>query len=270
MTKRSTAAVRKAERVIEHDKKLPAVAAKKLPAPAPGTPEALIYAITEAAANPQVDIVKMRELYAMHKEMVATKAEGEFNDALAKTQARVQPIVARAVNEHTKSRYAKLEAIAKEIIPLYTAEGLSLSFDNVEPKEPKWIRIEAILSHRGGHSRKYHIELPPDDVGSQGAKNKTGVQAAGSTNSYGRRYLTLMIFNMTTFDDNDGNGEGKGLPEERVADHLAAIEAASDRPGVMKAFKEAYVKADDINDKASRKRFIDAKNAKLKALGFES
>ena len=58
--------------------------------------------------------------------------------------------------------------------------------------------------------RQHHIDLPLDNVGTKGTVNKTGVQATGSTNAYGRRYLVLMIFNVSTEDeDNDGNDERK-------------------------------------------------------------
>lgn len=240
-------------------------------APPAGTPEALIHQIGLAAADPNVDIAKMERLYAMHKDMLAGRAEQQFNESFARAQEKIQPVAAKYWNDQTKSRFSKLEAINRMALPIWTVEGFSLSFNTVKPEQDKWIRIEGILSHKGGHTRKYYVELPPDEAGFKGNANKTGVQAAGSTNSYGRRYLTMMIWNVTTFDDQDGNAGGtqKTLDESTVANHLAAIEAAATRADVTKAFKIAYTLADDINDKASRRQFIDKKNERMKALGFE-
>jgi len=75
-------------------------------------------------------------------------------------------------------------------------------------------RTVAIVTHAAGHNKRHHIDLPPDDSGAKGNVNKTGVQAAGSTNAYARRYLSLMIFNVSTEDDNDGNTAGKGKKPE--------------------------------------------------------
>lgn len=258
MKKASTAVVRRHE-------SQPVVAAP------PGSAASLIQAIERAAANPAADIGKMERLYAMHKDMVVRDAENAFNAALARVQAKVVPVVNNAENKHTSSTYAKLAAIDRMLKPLYTAEGLSLSFDTDKADRPDDIKIVAILSHATGHSRKYHIDLPRDESGAQGTKNKTGVQGAGSTNTYGQRYLTRMIFAVVTEDGTDDDGNRKdqveGLADGAVADHLSAIEAAADIEGLKKAFAAAYTAAQDKKDKPSQRKFSDAKDARKKALG---
>ena len=63
--------------------------------------------------------------------------------------------------------------------------------------------------HEAGHTKRYHVDLPIDSTGIKGSVNKTGVHANGSTYSYARRYLTMMIFNVVlTNEDNDGNVDG--------------------------------------------------------------
>lgn len=185
---------------------------------------ALLAAITAAASNPSIDVGKVERLWAMHQTVVKQQAEAAFNDAMARTQAEIEPVINNATNTHTKSTYAKLAAIDKAITPIHTKHGLSVSYDtetkNVEdPIEQGMLRIVAIVSHSGGHSRKHHIDLPLDIAGAQGTTNKTKVQATGSTNAYGRRYLKLMIFNVSTMDDNDGNGaEGKNKDKSHAND----------------------------------------------------
>lgn len=185
------------------------VAIKETPVLPVSQPTTLLEAISRAAADPATDMDKMERLFAMHQQMVKQQAEVAFNGAMARAQANMIPIATNAENSHTKSRYAKLEAINREIVPIYTSEGLSISFDTGEAPAPGWMRTIAHVSHAEGHTRQYHLDLPPDGVGAHGNANKTGVQAAGSTSSYARRYLTNLIFNISTFDDNDGNHSKK-------------------------------------------------------------
>lgn len=194
------------------------LAAKPLPSAAPG---ALLQAITTIAADPAVDIEKIERLWLMHKEMMRQQAESAFAGALARAQANILPIFKNRANTHTRSTYADLASINAAIVPIYTAEGLSLTYDTETRNESDPIpegkaRTIAILYHESGFSRRYHLDLVPDSAGSQGTVNKTPVQAAGSTNEYARRYLARMIFNLSTTDDredDDGNGDkgdGKG------------------------------------------------------------
>jgi len=182
----------------------------------PGLPTvqgtSLLEAITQAASNPAMDIDKMERLWAMHEKMVEGEKLAAFNDAMARAQLKIQPIVTNAENDHTNSKYATLAAINKAIVPIYSAEGLSVTFDTetvnaADPIPPGFLRTVAYLSHRNGYVKRYHIDLPPDSVGAKGNTNKTGVQAAGSTNEYARRYLMRMMFNISTYDDTDGSGE---------------------------------------------------------------
>src|SRR3990167_9425929 len=166
---------------------------------------ALLQAITAAASNPQMDIEKMERLFAMHQQMVRQEAEAAFNAAMARVQEKLAPIARNAYNTHTHSAYAKLDAIHNAILPIYPPEGISVSFDTADCPMPGMMRTIALVSHSAGHTRQHHIDLPPDDSGSQGKVNKTKVQATGSSNEYARRYLHLMIFNLSTFDDKDGN-----------------------------------------------------------------
>jgi hypothetical protein len=189
-------------------------------------PRSLIEAIATAASNPNVDMDRAERMFRMHQEMVKAEAETAFNAALARAQSRMKTVAHNAANLQTNSKYAKLAAINQAITPIYTEEGFSVSFDNGDAPKPGDIRILGILSHSAGHSRNYHIDMPPDEAGAKGNVNKTRVHATGSTNSYARRYLILMMFNITTEDDTDGNQAKKTMPEKALADWLTAIEMA--------------------------------------------
>lgn len=167
--------------------------------------------IARAAADPSIDVSKMERMIALRDRELARIAESEFNAAMRECQSEIPLIFRDAVNEHNRSRYARLENVNDRVVPVYTRHGFSLSFSTAESPVEGCLRLTCRVSHTGGHSRDYQADLPLDGVGAQGKANKTGVQAFGSTVSYGRRYLTLLIFNVTlTNEDTDGR-----LPGER-------------------------------------------------------
>ncbi len=196
-------------------------------------PTTLLAAIAAAASNPAMDMDRAERLFKMHQELVAREAEAAWNAAMARAQQKIQPIVSNRENTHTKSRYADLAAINAVIVPMYAAEGLSISFNSGPCETQGWFRTIATVSHSAGHSKEYHLDLPLDDVGAKGTTNKTGVQAMGSTNSYARRYLERMIFNLATGDDNDGNKpepeESTKISDQQIADWDSALEVETDR-----------------------------------------
>ena len=160
----------------------------------------------------------------------------------------------------------------RAITPIYTAEGISISFDTADSPTVGLKRIIAIVSHSQGHSRHYHLDIPLDDAGAQGKVNKTAVQATGSSNSYARRYLVCMIFNVTTEDDNDGNKD-KGAHE--MADSmkegfLTAIEALADKKAaesLWQSIASECTTAGDVNAYAALKAALSAKVKSINAGG---
>lgn len=171
---------------------------------------ALMATITRAATDPNVDAEKMERLWALYEKMDARRAEREFNSALKKAQQDIPAIFKN--RKADKNTYADLEKVNEVVVPISTENGFAMSFGNEDSPMDKHYRVVCFLSHDGGHVRKYHADIPADHSGS---KNVT--QGFGSTISYGRRYLTLMIYNIsTTNEDDDGAGSGGGniTPEQ--------------------------------------------------------
>jgi hypothetical protein len=233
----------------------------------PSNATTLLQAIERAASNPDVDMDKMERLFAMHQKLVQMDAQTAFNAAMARAQARMVPVANNATNEQTSSRYAKLAAINKAITPIYTEEGFSISFDSAESPIPGFQRTVAIVSHSGGHDRQYHLDLPLDDVGAKGNVNKTKVHATGSTNSYSRRYLVCMIFNVTTEDDKDGNKEGGGMSESQLADFKAAIDALTDMDASKELWRKIAKVCTETKDREGYAELKDLMTAKRETFG---
>jgi hypothetical protein len=171
---------------------------------------AILQVIERAATNPDVDIDKMERLFSMHERMKQREAERAFADAMAAAQAEMPVVVRNLRNNQTNSRYADIAAIAKAVNPIITKHGFSLSFGTDASRLDDHYCITCTVSHEGGHSKHYQADIPADGTGMKGNANKTATHAFGSTMSYGRRYLTLLIFNIATGDDDDGNRAGAG------------------------------------------------------------
>ncbi len=166
----------------------------------------LLAVISRAASDPSVDIEKMERLMAMKERMDARNAESEFNSAMMRVQAKMGRISADATNPQTRSNYATYGKLDKALRPIYTAEGLSLSF-GTEAAPEGYVGMVCFVSHVGGHTRTYPAQVPSDGKGARGNDVMTKTHAFGSGTSYGMRYLLKMIFNVAIGEeDDDGNG----------------------------------------------------------------
>lgn len=239
-------------------------------------PTSLMQAITMAASNPAMDMDKIERLFAMHQKVLAQEAETKFNEAMARAQRNIVPVFANQTNEHTRSTYADLGAITKAIAPMYTAEGLSISFDSnrpimnadgkpINPPPQGWFRTVAIVSHAAGHSRLHYIDLPSDETGIKGNSNKTAIQGVISMTTYGRRALTCMVFNVAVTDD-DGNAEReKQRPEPPARPELppyAADAFTKNLPAWTKLIKAGKKTATQIIAMVSSKAVLSDEQKK--------
>lgn len=177
----------------------------------------LLAVIAQATINPHVQIDKMQALLDMKERIDEREAKRLFNLAMIDAQAEMRPIVRDRNNEHTKSKYATLQAVDKAIRPIYTKHGFALTFGSREAREGM-LTVTCECLHRGGYSKEYELTGALDSTGPSGTKNKTGIQATGSSDQYLRRYLTTMIFNLVTVDeDNDGNSEPQFINSDQIS-----------------------------------------------------
>jgi len=180
------------------------------------TPMGLIQMAVANNADPD----KLEKLLSLQERWQGEQARKAFFDAMNQVQTNAPVVVRDSVNNQTNSRYAKLETVAKVLKPVYTAEGLSLSFGTDASPVEGCVRITCDVQHVQGHERRFFADIPLDNVGIKGSANKTKVHATGSSYSYGQRYLTCLIFNVTVADqDDDGqraSGGGTVTPEQAV------------------------------------------------------
>lgn len=208
----------------------------------------LLAIIERAASNPAVDVDKMQKLLDMKERMDAKLGESEFNAAMSAAQSELRRIVADASNPQTHSKYASYAALDRVVRPIYTANGFALSFDTGDSPADQTVRVLCYVSHRGGFSRTYHVDMPADGKGAKGADVMTKTHATGSAMSYGMRYLLKMIFNLAIGeDDDDGNGAGNDLPRI-TGDQALNLQALLEETGSDKAAFLKWAKAKSLSD----------------------
>lgn len=222
----------------------------------------ILSVISRAASDQSVDIEKLERLMAMKERMDAKEAEAAFNGAMARVQAAMRRIEADKFNSQTKSNYASYGQLDRELRPLYTAEGLSLSFDT-ESAGDGMVGMICYVSHEAGHTRTYRAAVPSDGKGAKGGDVMTKTHAFGSGTAYGMRYLLKMIFNVAIgidMDDDDGNGASDPIPA-KDQEWIAKVRKVTDYPAyqAMKAEMVADYggKVDNIPP-AVRKTFNEA------------
>lgn len=169
----------------------------------------LLGALKQALMLPDQGVERLERMWEMQKEMLDRDAAKEYALAMVRVQSCMPSIPKRGKNKQTNSGYALLEDINRLITPIYTSEGFSLSFGTFKSELPEHVGIMCDVLHTSGHTRNYQYDAPIDNAGIRGEVNKTLTHGRGSAISYGQRYLTKMIFNLTIGgEDDDGNAAG--------------------------------------------------------------
>lgn len=191
--------------------------------------------------DPNVDVDKLGKLLEMQERMLASRAKADFWAAFAEMQAELPEIAERGqiLNRGVlQSTYAKFEDIVAVLKPILQQHGFALSF---RTDFSTGCSVTAVLAHRGGHSEQTTFTAPADN---SGAKN--AIQGIGSAQSYGMRYTTIALLNLTTrgMDDDGGRTGRKGADapdgfdgwladmEALADDGTAALQAAWSRSGL--------------------------------------
>lgn len=212
----------------------------------------MISMIERMALNPDVDVDKLERMFSLHEKMLDRQAEQLFNQAMSDAQAKMRRVSADATNPQTRSNYASYSALDKALRPIYTGAGLALSFDTADSPKEDHVRVVCYLSHSGGHSRTYHVDMCADGKGAKGGAVMTQTHAAGSAMSYGMRYLLKLIFNVAVGEDDD-DGNYAGQPVERITEdqatalHAMITENEIDMDAVLNWLKKS-LKCDSLEN----------------------
>lgn len=200
-------------------------------------PTTMLCLIERMALNPDLDVAKLQALLDMQERLENRQREAEFNGAFARLQAKLPRIKKNGVIEYpanpdaktpagrkgSKTPYALWEDIMAAVSPLLVEEGFALTFD-APPAPDGRISIRATLIHSGGHSRSSTFGPMPLDT--SGGKNN--LQAAGSSDSYGKRFAVRDLLNLVYegVDDDGVRGGAEYITIEQAAELDQSLRAA--------------------------------------------
>jgi hypothetical protein len=235
--------------------------------PANSSPLNLLAIALENSAA--IDVIE--RLAALQEKSMLRDAEAAFSDALSRVQTEIKRIAPDLLNPQTSSKYASYAAIDRVIRPLYTREGMSLSFSDADCPKPDHVRILCFAS-LGAYTRTYQKDMPTDGKGAKGGDVMTKTHATAAADSYAKRYLVKDVFNIAIGeDDTDGNfpsrePSSEGLSEERTDQLGSAIAAAATVDELRRVYFAAYREAEAAKDRTAMQLFIRTSQARKREL----
>lgn len=225
--------------------------------------DSIMNLIADAATNPEMDVAKLEKLMDLQTRLLDRENEQAFDQDYVLMKPHLPIIARRKTNSQTKSKYAPLEDINKEVDPILAKYGFGTSTRIVEQDE-KHVSVEAILRHRKGHKISNIITMPLDDRGIAGTVNKTVVHAISSTVTYCKRVAICALLNISTGDDQDGNRpQEPDAPAYITEEQAVQIDLDLKQAGIDRAefFKWANTR-DDKDEPVADARRILVKNFK--------
>jgi ERF superfamily len=177
----------------------------------------LRHILERCLRDPSIDLAKLEKMVDLHERMSRWNAETAFNNAMADAQSQIRRVATDKENTQTRgSRYASYAAMDAIIRPVYAEQGFSLQFGTSEGAPENCVRVVCDVA-KGGHVKRFHIDMPADGKGARGNDVMTRTHATGSAVTYGRRYLLSMIFNVAVGEgDDDGNGASRKTPTKNA------------------------------------------------------
>jgi hypothetical protein len=266
----------------DHAQEITVAESKMTPAPARQTQGAdMLSVIERIATSPNFNIEALNAVVALRERIQASEAKAAFDRDLAAMQPQLPTIDSRGVitvyskgdreklggprptdTPQQKTPYALMADINDAVRPALAEHGFALSFRVGEDNGK--IKVTGILSHREGHREETSLVLQHDSTGS-----KNSVQAVGSSLSYGRRYATLMLLNISSRSPQDMDDDGRAAGKSAEVETIDVVEAAyvrqlltdtkSDEAKFLAAFKIGAV--EDLTPSAF-KHAIDILNRK--------
>jgi hypothetical protein len=170
--------------------------------------ESMMNFVAQALTDPAIDANKLEVLLRIQRDVVADAGVRQFTMALHEAQMempRVQKNGTITLGGKGSIPFATWEDVDAILRPIMRKHGFSMSF-TMETNPTGGFIVHGTLAHSAGHSKAYSMPLPND-----AGPGRNALQAAGSTLSYGKRYLAEMMFNIVrTGQDDDGRAGGGG------------------------------------------------------------
>ena len=226
---------------------------------------ALMSIIERAAADPQYDVAKLKELLAVKKEWEADEARKAFVVALNAFKANPPKVLKdKPVSfgaGKTAYKHAGLDNASEQIGAALAEHGISHRW-NVE-QDGANIRVTCILTHALGHSESVTMQAQADTSGS-----KNSIQAVGSAVSYLQRYTLFAASGIApkNVDDDGRGGGGVGMDEKAKEAHLANIANCPKSKELEALWPVIATACNEAHDVGAYTELAAARNARMKVL----
>lgn len=218
--------------------------------------------VAVAVAKAVVDLQIQMEQFQWQRE--DRQAKMDFDQALNGCQSKIGRIAPNQQRNDTHSWWADYAELDRTIRPIYTEQGFSIAFSEVQSLAPGKVRIRAELS-RGGISKEYFSEITPSTLGPKGNAMATATDADAIAQSRAKRYLMLSIFNIAVGIDKI---EKEGVTDDVMETWIGKLAAAKDTAELNRISLEA-IKAVH-GDTPAVQAIGKAKNARIKELKGEA
>lgn len=185
----------------------------------------MLAVLADAAANPKVDALKVRELYAIQKEMAQDQAKADFAVAFRALQGELPSIgqdgkieiAGKDSKRGQKTLYASFNNIHKTIKPILERHGFSLSFETEPEPGGQRIIVKGILEHVAPGATMSHVRTTAFPLPAETSGSKNNVQGWGSSFSYGKRYCAIALLNIVSHAPRDADLDGNpGKPPKEI------------------------------------------------------
>ncbi len=173
-------------------------------------PSPLMGIIAAASTDGNVDADKLMKLLEADERYEKRQAKKAFVVSMASFKADPPKILKdKNVSYPTKTgsttfNHATLGNVVETIGQALTTHGLTASWQT-DYTEKGAVEVTCNITHILGHSESCRLQSAPD-----GSGGKNSIQAIGSAVTYLQRYTLLALCGLATYEDDDGNGAGKG------------------------------------------------------------
>ena len=175
--------------------------------------------------------------------------------ALVKAQKAFGPALKTSTNPHFRSRYADLSACVEAVMDGLNNNGIALVQQLHEAEHG--VTVETVFIHESGEMLNCGKLFVP--------ATKQDAQGFGSALTYARRYSLMAACGIAPEDD-DGNAASRKptIDISMMADHITAIQDATDEASLKTAYQAAYKACG--TDANWQKKIIAVKDAKKASL----
>lgn len=202
------------------------------------TPMEMIAAI---ARDPSIPVDRIAALIGLQERMEAREAEKAYNQDFAAAMLEMPKVAKRGKKDMTKRGdpagsggvipYETYEDLDAAIRPIETRYGFARSFSTRLSDKGSGVILVLTLTHRAGHSTTSERYCAPDE-----GPGRNAIQALGSGESYGRRYLTKSKWNIVTVGADDDGDTADPISEQQAMDLHDMLDALAMTPTQAERF----------------------------------